>query len=165
MHTDTSATIFRRNAVAIASSFAPAERTHLGDGCVTGSIGTVTERQRWQIEVRGAARRIESMHKTLPMLAAAALLLGSASIASAQQSNPANPPTQVDEQDQPGPGQPTVRTQQRPGAAGQQGSGQQGAGQVQGQTPATTGAATQGSMDKGKTGFQNEPDHTKKAAE
>jgi hypothetical protein len=97
------------------------------------------------------------MHKTLPMIAAAALLFGSASIASAQQSNPANPPTQVDEQDQPGPGQPTVRTQQRPG--------QQGAGQVQGQTPATTGAATQGSMDKGKTGFQNEPDHTKKAAE
>jgi hypothetical protein len=100
------------------------------------------------------------MHKTLPMIAAA-LLLGSATIASAQQSNPANPPTQVDEQDQPGPGQPTVRTQQRPGQV----PGQQGAGQVQGQTPATTGAATQGSMDKGKTGFQNEPDHTKKAAE
>jgi hypothetical protein len=102
------------------------------------------------------------MHKTLPMIAAA-LLLGSASIASAQQSNPANPPTQVDEQDQPGPGQPTVRTQQRPGQA----PGQQGAGQVQGQTPAaTTGSAReQGAQDKGKTGFQNEPDHSKKAAD
>lgn len=104
------------------------------------------------------------MHKTLPMIAAA-LLLGSATIASAQQSNPANPPTRIDEQDQPGPGQPTVRTQQRPGQA----QGQQGAGQVQGQMPssATTGSGsrTQGSDDRGSAGFQNEPDHTKKAAE
>jgi hypothetical protein len=92
--------------------------------------------------------------KKLPLLAAV-LLLGSAGIASAQQSNaPARQPQMTDEQLLVNPGR-----QQQPMRSGSQRQGQMPSG--------TTGwsAPEQGAMDHGTTGFQNEPDHSVSAVE
>lgn len=101
--------------------------------------------------------------KTLPFMAAA-LLLGSVSIASAQQSNtPAvTQPQPTDEQMLVNPGR-----QQQPLRSGSQQQPLPSAGQVQGQMPSGTtgsGAMDQGSQDRGATGFQNEPDHSRSTA-
>ncbi len=101
--------------------------------------------------------------KILPFIAAA-LLVGSASIVSAQQTAPAGPKEVIPEQEQENQGP------RRPGQAANPAQPQMrdGGGQVEGQTPApTTGASgpAQGSQDKGAAGFQNEPDHSKSKAD
>ncbi len=95
--------------------------------------------------------------KTLPLFAAV-LLLGSASVASAQQSNaPMNQqPQATDEQLLSEPGrQPLRRSSPMQGGA------------MQEQMPSgTTGlnSQDQGSRDRGAAGFQNEPDHSRATA-
>jgi hypothetical protein len=93
--------------------------------------------------------------KTLPLLAAV-LLLGSAGIASAQQTNApeARQPQMSDEQLLVNPGR-----QQQPTRSGSLRQRQVPSG--------TTGwsAPEQGAMDHGTTGFQNEPDHSISAVE
>lgn len=90
--------------------------------------------------------------KILPFIAAA-LLVGSATIASAQQTAPAGPKEVLPEQEQE---QQGPRRQSPPQV---QGSG------VQGQIlQGTTGAAPAG-QDRGAAGFQNEPDHSKDKAD